>query len=136
MAAATCEIGGRFSRCHAPPQHSCQYCGRRFCLQHSHYVEAYEAVCSRKRCVQKQQDLAAHLEYRRRVLERNRSGLCGEEDCRQPRPPFQCSLCQGHFCPDHLRERMYRFDDGRLGVERPVSICTHCWTRRKVWRGR
>ena len=136
MAGAACQLGGRFSRCTEAPQHRCQYCGRHFCARHSHYVEGYEAVCSRKRCVRKQEDLVVHLEYKRRVTSQNRSAICGEEGCRAVRPAFQCSLCHGHFCPDHLRERMYRFSEGWVGIDRPVSICRHCWARRKIWRGR
>jgi hypothetical protein len=135
MAGSLCEVGRLFSRCEHMSEHTCQYCGRRFCAEHTHFVEGHEAVCSRKRCRQKRDDLESHLRYRERVEQRNRAGLCGVEDC-GPHPGFECSLCHGHFCAQHLRERLYPFSAGYTTVERPVSICTRCWERRKVWRGR
>lgn len=135
MRPATCKLGGRFSRCPNAPQHSCQYCGRDFCAVHSHYVEGHEAVCSRESCRTKKVDLDLHLAYRTRVTQRNRAGLCGVEEC-GPHPGFECSLCRGHFCEAHLGDRMYPFPDGRVIIDRPASVCSHCWDRRKVWRRR
>lgn len=135
MAAQLCQLGGRFSRCPNPPLHSCQYCGRDFCGLHTHHVEAHEAVCARKACRLKHDDLREHLSYRERVSQRNRAGLCGVEEC-GPHPGYECSLCHGHFCGLHLSERLYPFQDGWLTVERPVSICARCWERRKIWRSR
>ena len=133
MAAALCELGGRFSRCLNPPGHSCQYCGRSFCDAHTHFVEGHEAVCSRKRCREKKVDMDLHLAYRARVTQRNRAGLCGEETC-GPRPVFECSLCRGLFCEAHVSDRMYPFHDGRVIIDKPASVCAHCWDRRKIWR--
>lgn len=133
MIAKPCQVGGRFHSCPLPAQHTCQYCGRRFCVEHAEYVEGHEAVCNRKRCRAKRQDMAGHLAYRSRVDQRNRVGLCGIEEC-GPHPGYQCSLCRGFFCGAHLTDRMYPFRDGRVMIERPVSVCARCWQRRKVWR--
>ena len=135
MRPATCKLGGRFSRCPNAPKHSCQYCGRDFCAVHSHYVEGHEAVCSRESCRVKKVDLELHLAYQTRVTQRNRAGLCGVEEC-GPHPGFECSLCRGHFCEAHLADRMSPFPDGRVIIDRPASVCSHCWDRRKVWRRR
>jgi hypothetical protein len=135
MAAAACELGGRFSRCPNAPLEVCVYCGRRFCGEHTHVVDGHEAVCARKRCVLKRDDLMAHQTYRTRVGQRNSAGLCGVEEC-GPHPGFECSLCRGHYCSVHLRERMYPFHEGWVTIERPVSVCDRCWQRRKIWRGR
>lgn len=133
MAHANCQLGGRFSHCHNPAAFQCQYCGRGFCEGHTYFVEGHEAVCARKACVRKRDDLAIHLEYRQGVERRNRAGLCGIDGC-GPHPGFECSLCRGLFCGDHLTERMYPFRAGASTIDRPVSICGACWERRKIWR--
>jgi hypothetical protein len=133
VAATVCLAGGRFSRCHNLAEHVCQYCGRPFCADHAHFVEGHEAVCTRKRCRLKRDDMAEHLAYRERVRQRNSAGLCGVEGC-GPHPSFECSLCQGLFCGAHVSERLYPFSDGWSTVERPVSVCQRCWQRRKIWR--
>lgn len=133
--ARRCEIGGRFSRCKNAGTHVCQYCGRDFCADHALQVEAHEAICNRKTCARKRDDLAVHLVYRGRVGERNQVGLCGVEGC-GPHPSFQCSLCKGYFCDAHLGERMYPTFDGYARVDRRVSTCPRCWERRKIWRSR
>jgi hypothetical protein len=130
---ATCQVGGRFSRCHNPAPKSCQYCGRNFCETHTYYIEDHEAVCTRTPCTRKRDDMVVHVEYRRRVTQRNHAGLCGEEEC-GPHPGFECSLCLGLFCALHLQERMYPFREGWVVQERRVSVCARCWARRKVWR--
>jgi hypothetical protein len=79
--------------------------------------------------------MTIHLAYRERVSQRNRAGLCGQEDC-GPHPRFECSLCTGLFCERHLQEHMYPFFDGYARIDRPVSICRRCWERRKIWRTR
>ncbi len=133
MRAQGCQLGGRFSRCPNRAQHTCQYCGRAFCAAHTDFVGGHEAVCSRKQCSAKRKDLEDHLAYKTRVLQRNHAGLCGVEEC-GPHPGFECSLCLGLFCGLHLSERLYPFREGRVSIDRPVSICAHCWERRKVWR--
>jgi len=135
MAAQLCQVGGRFSRCQNAPKHSCQYCGRSFCEAHCHFARGHEAVCTRKKCALKHDDLASHMAYRERVEQRNRAGLCGVEEC-GPHPGYECSLCHGHFCALHLKERMYPFHEGFLTIDRPVSVCPSCWERRRVWRGK
>lgn len=135
MAARGCQVGGRFHRCPNASEHNCQYCGRWFCVAHRHYVEDHEAVCSRKQCRAKRDDLDEHLRYRDRVGQRNRASLCGVEGC-GPHPGYQCSLCSGYFCAQHLSDRMYPFSDGRMTFDKPVSVCGRCWARRKVWRSR
>lgn len=135
MAAIPCHVGGWFSRCPNLSQHSCQYCGRNFCAGHSHFVQGHEAVCARKRCRAKHDDLVRHLAYLERAEQLNRVGLCGVEGCNRPHI-FQCSLCRAHFCEAHLSERRYTFSEGWSRTDRPVSVCPDCWNRRKVWRGR
>lgn len=130
-----CQVGSRFSRCRNRAEHACQYCGRWFCTLHTHHLEDHDAVCARKRCSAKHDDLQIHTAYKKRVFERNQVGLCGAEEC-GPHPGFQCSLCQGHFCGLHLSERMYPFSEGWVSIDRPVSICQPCWDRRKIWRRR
>ena len=129
-----CARGGRFrNRCEQPAINACQYCGRAFCAAHCYVVRDHEAVCVNTTCRRKFDDLQEHLRYRERVSERNRAGLCGHEGC-GPHPRTQCSLCQGRFCEDHLRDRLYPFREGRVVVDRPASVCPHCWERRKIWR--
>ena len=132
-AVATCQVGGPFSRCANPSVNSCQYCARKFCERHTYVLEAIEAVCTRRRCRNKHDDLQAHMAYRDRVRQRNHAGLCGEEDC-GPHPGHECSLCNGVFCDRHVRERNYPLRDGSVIIDRPVSVCGWCWQRRKVWR--
>jgi hypothetical protein len=133
IARSACGAGGRFRRCHSAAVNSCQYCGRSFCASHTHVIEGYDAVCTRKRCVRKHVDLQAHTDYRARVVQRNAAGLCGVEGC-GPHPRKECSLCKGHFCEAHIGERMYPFREGRLIIDKPASVCRWCWRRRKVWR--
>jgi len=128
-------VGGRFSRCRNAARQVCQYCGRAFCEVHAYHVADHDAVCARKRCQAKHDDLVLHMQYKARVNERNRAGLCGIEDC-GPHPGFECSLCRGLFCGPHLTERMYPFSEGWVSIDRPVSICERCWERRKIWRKR
>ncbi|MCZ2108541.1 MAG: hypothetical protein LC118_03055 [Dehalococcoidia bacterium] len=132
---AVCQVGSFLSRCQNHASHICQYCGRSFCPEHTHFLEGHEAVCSRKQCRAKRDDLANHLIYVDRVSQRNHVGLCGVEEC-GPHPGFQCSLCRGYFCGPHLHDRLYPFQEGRVYIDRPVSICQHCWDRRKIWRPR
>ena len=124
-----------FSRCGNSGEHVCQYCGRNFCPQHTLVVEGHEAICSRKICRLKKDDLDTHLAYRARVGQRNGAGLCGVEGC-GPHPALQCSLCKGHFCDAHLSDRLYPTFDGYVRVDRWASVCPRCWARRKVWRSR
>ena len=133
MPPALCRVGGRFSRCPNPSEHVCQYCGRDFCALHTHFAEDLEAVCSRKPCRDKKADMDLHLIYRAQVVRRNRAGLCGNESC-GPHPTFECSLCRGLFCDLHVSNRMYPFHDGRVVIDRPASVCAHCWQRRQIWR--
>jgi len=113
-------------------EHVCQFCGRRFCETHTGRVEGHEEVCSRETCLKKDADLALHVAYKSAVKQRNVAAICGEEECLE-RALFQCSLCRGMFCDQHLQDRRYRFYEGWGSIERPVSICAHCWKRRKIW---
>ncbi len=133
MASADCQVGGLFSRCRNPSEHTCQYCGRQFCGEHTGFAEGHEAVCSRGPCRAKREDLDAHLSYRAHVEQRNHAGLCGIDEC-GPHPGYSCSLCRGYFCSAHLSDRLYPFKDGWATIERPVSVCDRCWQRRKIWK--
>lgn len=134
MAETLCGAGGIFSRCKNQPVQTCQYCGRPFCSAHTYHMEGHEAVCTRRLCRAKQDDMAVHLEYRALVQRRNSAGLCGIESCERSHPSGQCSMCQGTFCEEHVAERMYPFRDGRVVISRPASVCRRCWDRRKIWR--
>lgn len=127
-----CKLGGRFSKCPSPSLTTCQYCARPFCAEHTYVLEGIEAVCARKQCVAKQNDLQLHLEYRERVRQRNGAGLCGVESC-GPHPGLECSLCHGHFCDGHIEPRDYPLRQGRVILQRRLSVCGQCWKRRKVW---
>lgn len=130
--AANCEAGRRFSKCGNPASRSCNFCGRRFCDAHTGRAEGHDEVCSREVCRRKDADLAVHVEYKASVRGRNASALCGQHECER-RDLFQCSLCKGMFCAKHLEDRQYRFAEGWGWIERSVSICGHCWRRRKIW---
>ena len=130
-----CQVGGHFSRCPNLATETCQYCGRSFCPAHTAFVADHQAVCSRKPCRAKHQDLQDHVAYKLRIQQRNRAGLCGIENC-EPHPALECSLCQGRFCGRHLSDRLYPFRTGMVSIERPVSVCDHCWGRRHIWRSR
>ncbi len=136
MASGKCKLGGRLRPCKQRAEHTCQYCARDFCHDHSYYVEGYEAVCTRKPCVTKHDDLQRHLGYKEEVLRRNKAGLCAEPDCEATNPAFQCSFCRGHFCPEHIQERNYAMQEGWVKVDKQVSLCAWCWGRRKVWQKR
>lgn len=131
-----CQLGGRFSRCKNESINSCQYCGRDFCKPHAFVVEHIEAVCARNRCMLKHENMVQHEEYKAEIAGRNGSGHCGEPECTELHPKFQCSMCNGFFCRPHLRDRMYAVQDGYVKIDKPVSICTWCWGRRKVWSRR
>ena len=134
---AECQLGRRFSRCRRPSSHTCQYCARNFCDLHTYLVEGHEAVCSRKECAAKQADMVAHEAYRKAAFGRNSARLCGEPDCTSTPPAmFECSLCRGHFCADHVHDRLYWTPDGLSRNERTLSLCAHCWERRKIWQKR
>lgn len=133
MIGGPCGAGGRFSRCSDVAIDTCQYCGRGFCALHTEYREGIDAVCTRKVCAAKIRDLLSHNVYKDAIARRNRAGFCGIEGC-TPHPPHECSLCRGLFCRDHLQPRMYPFFNGYSTVDRPVSVCAHCWERRKLWR--
>lgn len=135
MAAVPCQLGSLFSRCPNLSQHSCQYCGRGFCAGHSHFAEGHEAVCARKRCRAKHEDLARHLAYVKRAEQLNHAGLCGVEGC-NTHHLLQCSLCKEHFCERHVSQRRYTFYEGWARADRWVSVCPECWQRRKIWRSR
>ena len=133
MADNICQLRrSRFSRCAEPSTDSCQYCGSRFCTVHTHFRELHDAVCTRKTCVAKHEDLVVHSQYKQRVGPRTTAGLCGVEDC-GPHPPYECSLCHGLFCGKHVSGRRYPFFEGRIRVDRLVSVCERCWGRRKIW---
>jgi hypothetical protein len=129
-----CRLGSRFSRCNDPVAETCQYCGKPFCARHTYYREGHEAVCTSNRCRAKRDDFVAYQAYRRAVIARNQSGLCGVESC-TPHPDHECSLCHGHFCALHVRERMYPYREGWVTIQRAASVCARCWERRKIWRG-
>lgn len=136
VATANCELGGRFRKCANSAVNTCQYCGRSFCASHTHHIKDHEAVCARDTCVAKHEDLQRHLDYKREVGGRNGAGHCGEPGCSTVHPRYQCSMCRGAFCAEHVRERMYALQDGYVKIDKRVSICDWCWRRRKIWQKR
>ncbi|MCA9852638.1 MAG: hypothetical protein KC482_03435 [Dehalococcoidia bacterium] len=94
-------------------------------------------MCSRKECAAKHVDMVIHIEYQVVVYRRNIARLCAEDGCQSAPPaPFECSLCRGHFCAEHIHERLYWTPDGLTRNERVLSLCAHCWDRRKIWQKR
>ena len=134
MSEGQCQLGGRFRRCPIRASGTCQYCGRSFCGEHSHFAEGFEAVCTRKSCAAKQDDVQAHRLYVEDAVRLNRAGLCGLEGCNERRA-FECSKCLGFYCPAHLSDQMYPATS-RLEAPRRASVCPHCWDRRKIWSRR
>jgi hypothetical protein len=76
-----CRLGSFFSRCHEAAIGSCQYCDRGFCAAHGERLPGGEEICARPICQRKRADLAAHLRFRERALQRNQFGLCGIDGC-------------------------------------------------------
>jgi hypothetical protein len=131
--ARTCQIGGRiFNRCRRPPVAVCQYCGRDACTEHIGLREGTDEVCTRPICLEKHEDLKAHLVYRTAATTRSNRGLCGHPDCPQPRAG-QCSKCQALFCDRHLQDREETYRQNMAVLKRPVSLCDHCAARMKLW---
>jgi hypothetical protein len=129
----TCDVGGRFSRCPAHAIDTCQYCARPFCDEHTYHREGYDAVCLRKDCRAKHDDLQAHLVFKERARLLNSEGLCGMEAC-GPNTRYECALCRAAYCDAHLQSRLYPFREGRIVIEKPAPVCNRCWSRRKLWR--
>ena len=130
MATGRCELGGRLRRCPRSPADTCQYCARPFCYDHAHLLEGYEAVCARRPCVAKQDDLRAHHGHMRGVRLRNRDGRCGVEGCANAHG-FDCEKCGGRFCLGHLADRLYPATGS--GEAAMACVCAHCWGRRAIW---
>lgn len=133
MSSATCRLGGIFSKCKNDAYQACQYCGRSFCDLHSYYEKDHEAVCSRKKCRAKIDDMLAQRQYQAGIAKNNQKGLCGIDEC-GPSTVAQCSLCRGRFCEEHVMFRMYPPGRGEGARDRAVSACDSCWARRKIWR--
>jgi hypothetical protein len=127
-----CQIGGMFHRCHEPVVAVCQYCGRDFCSQHTGLRAGGDEVCSRPICLQKHEDLKAHMTYRADAIDRSNRGFCAVPDCTNPRAG-QCSKCHALYCEEHLRDRIESVRQGMLVLKRPVSLCDHCGARLKLW---
>lgn len=128
----TCDLKRGLRRCPAPPTGICQYCGRSFCSAHGQRFEDGQEICGRKVCQEKRLDLEQHMEYKAAVAARNRSGFCGDVDCPR-RAVAQCSKCQGVFCPLHVESRDDTSGRGFRAVTRRLSLCRHCWARRRLW---
>ena len=127
-----CQIGRVFRRCKRTPVAVCQFCGRDFCDVHTGLRVGEEEVCARPRCLEKHQDLQAHIIYRTAATARSARGFCGAEDCEERRSG-QCSKCQALFCEQHLHEREESYRQGMATLKRPVSVCDHCAARVKLW---
>jgi hypothetical protein len=123
---ATCQIKGMLTACGAIATAQCVYCGRTFCPKHGEVMEDAYEVCSRKLCVEKKEELRAHLSYKDDVLERNLQRLCGIEVC-QIDIQVQCNRCKGYFCVAHTRSWV------ETVTEKPERTCGHCLQRRSLW---
>lgn len=132
MAAGRCALGGRLRRCPGPPADTCQYCARPFCPDHAHVLEGYEAVCVRKPCAAKHDDLQLHHGHMRGVRLRNREGRCGVEGCANAHG-FDCEKCGGRFCLGHLADRLYPAAPNSGESAAMACVCAHCWERREIW---
>ena len=132
MASLQCQAGRRFRRCHRPTGYTCQYCGRPFCGEHGARLADGQEVCNRRLCQAKLADVEVHQHFRDRVLQRNRSRACGLDGCVDP-PQYQCSLCKGVFCANHILDRVWTTRTRRSLERRQVAACPHCWDRRKIW---
>jgi len=124
-----CETKSLFRRCGAPGIAICQYCGRSFCSDHGEQLDDGQEICLESSCRRKKEDLARHFAYRAEVTERNRTGICGHEDCELERQ-VDCAKCDGLFCADHVSEREFMRRDG---TPARGLICQHCERRRKLW---
>lgn len=127
-----CELRRLIRRCARPAAGACQYCGRAFCGGHGVLLDDGQEICGRSRCQRKRVDLERHLRYKAFVRERNAGGQCGVPGC-ETRLSGQCSRCHGFFCGRHLLDRHVSVRQGRAWVQRPASMCDHCWRRRPLW---
>ncbi len=89
-------------------------------------------VCTRSVCQDKHADLALHLEWRARAVDRSNRGFCGMEGCDGERWG-QCSKCHAIFCERHLQDRDERVRSGTFVLSRPASMCDHCAARNRLW---
>ena len=127
-----CAIKGFLSSCGEDASAQCVYCGRPFCQKHGVVLEEGEEVCSRKNCVAKREDLALHLVYNEKALERNRGRLCGLPACSE-QFTSQCNRCRAYFCTKHVFVAPDSVNEGQPLPDRPPIICRHCHERRPVW---
>lgn len=128
----TCQIGRLFSRCRLAAVAVCQFCGRNFCGDHGERFPNGDEVCIRPLCLEKQADLASHLEWRTHAVDRSNRGFCGMPECEGFRWG-QCSKCEALFCERHLHDRNERIRHGIVTFSRPASMCDHCVIRNKLW---
>lgn len=129
---ALCDTRHFLSRCHQPATGVCQFCGRSFCAEHGARYEDDNEVCCRPVCQEKRADLAAHIEWKARAVDRSNRGFCGMPDCDEGRWG-QCSKCLAVFCERHLQDRAERVRHGSIVYTRPASMCDHCAARNKLW---
>lgn len=134
-----CELRfGRFPfrrRCGLPSVGVCQYCAREFCADHGSKYRDRQEVCHREICQRKVADLAIHLKYREAAQIRNAWQRCGVEGC-EGEIWGQCSGCRALYCFEHVHNRVQSVWHGGIRVERPASLCDHCWARRHIWNRR
>jgi hypothetical protein len=120
------------SRCQSPAIAVCQFCGREFCELHGERYPDGAEICCREICQRKRIDLAEHLEWKTRAMDRSNRGFCGMEACEGARWG-QCSKCHALFCERHLQDRGERVRHGSIVISRPASMCDHCAARNKLW---
>ena len=118
--------------CDRPAVARCVYCGRPFCAEHGERGADHADSCSRRRCRAKRKDIAAHLEWKRRVSDSNRAAVCAHEGCGN-RARRQCSRCDLLFCEQHVKDLRVA-QSGVGGRDQRASLCEHCSGRLKLWR--
>ncbi len=131
---AECEYSAGFLRpkCGGVAVSECVYCARAFCERHGVRGPDFTDACARRACQRKFEDLAAHLEWKRRVEPRNRTSICADEGC-QERIRHSCARCRLSFCQQHISETLIVNRNVQPARRERVLICRHCRDRRKIW---
>lgn len=131
---ADCDFSPWFlrGRCRRAAVSECVYCGHPFCERHGERGPDFTDACARKSCTRKVRDLAAHIEWKRRVMSANSISVCAEEIC-QERMHHTCSRCRLNFCQAHVKEKTVTNRTVQPSRREIQLICVHCRERRKLW---
>ena len=119
-------------RCNALAAGQCVYCGEYFCSGCGVLGSDYQEVCCRPKCLAKYEDLNSHKAWIKKQTLKNKSGLCGSEEC-ESEGLHRCEQCYLDFCSKclkHARAQVVRIRDTKI-VDK--IICKHCVDRQKIW---